>query len=159
MIYIIIIFFVIITIFIFVTKKISGNTNLMALLKSAPEELQQKEYIPNGLLATATVISSKNMGTVASINDGKSWYYQLLIEANVTNGTESWQATIKHQGRDYEIKMYQPGITFSVIYDPNDKSRVIVGNKPTSATSFDLFDVNNLKKMNTQDIINLTRPD
>ncbi len=126
-----IIFIVLIILMInFFMKKIAG---VGLFDKNKSEKLTKKfiksEDIPNGKLAIATIISSQQGGMVVSIYAKK--YYQLLIEVNVRNKNETWQATIKHMTPINQLGMYQPGLKMKVIYDPNDKSKVVLDQNNT----------------------------
>ena len=93
-----------------------GKMNVADFIKS-PD-------IPNGLPATATVISAQQGGT--NVRYGTYMFYQILIKVTVRTATETWQATIDQMTPITQVTMFQPGLTFSVIYDPNDKSKVII---------------------------------
>lgn len=80
--------------------------------------------IPNGLPATATVISCRqgNMSVSVGVNQN----YQLIIEVNVRNPQgETWQATMKEMINITQVGLFQPGVQFAVKYDPNDKSKIV----------------------------------
>ncbi len=80
--------------------------------------------IPNGLPATATVISCRqgNMSVSVGVNQN----YQLIIEVNVTNPQgETWQTTMKEMINITQVGLFQPGVQFAVKYDPNDKSKIV----------------------------------
>jgi hypothetical protein len=81
--------------------------------------------IPNGLPATATVIRSYQGNMRVSIG-GVNQNYQLIIEVSVTNPQgETWQAKMEEMINITQIGMFQPGVSFAVKYDPNNKSRVV----------------------------------
>lgn len=125
-----IIFIVLIILMInFFMKKIAG---VGLFDKNKSEKIAntvKSEDIQNGKLAIATVISSQQGGMIVSIHAKK--YYQLLIEVNVRNKNETWQATIKHMTPINQLGMYQPGLKMKVIYDPNDKSKVVLDQNNT----------------------------
>jgi hypothetical protein len=81
--------------------------------------------IPNGLPATATVIKSFQGGM--SMRYGGYQYYSLVIEVNVTNPQgETWPAKIEQLVPITQVGLFQPGISFAVKYDPNNKSKVVI---------------------------------
>src|SRR5690606_24035114 len=81
--------------------------------------------IPNGLPATATVISCRQ-GNMSMSVGGVNQNYQLIIEVNVTNPQgETWQATMKEMINITQISVFQPGVSFAVKYDPNNESKVV----------------------------------
>ncbi|MBS1644692.1 MAG: NADH-quinone oxidoreductase subunit A [Bacteroidetes bacterium] len=80
--------------------------------------------IPNGLPATATVISCRQGSMSMSV--GVNQNFQLIIEVNVSNPQgETWQTTMKEMINITQISVFQPGVQFAVKYDPNDKSKVV----------------------------------
>lgn len=92
--------------------------------KVLKSEIKLKD-IPNGLPAIATVSSCYQSGQAASIG-GATRYYQLIIEVNVTNPQgETWPAKIKQMFPITQIGMFQPGVSFEVKYDPNNRSKVV----------------------------------
>lgn len=81
--------------------------------------------IPNGLPATATVIRSYQ-GNMRVTIGGVNQNYQLIIEVNVTNPQgETWPAKMEEMINITQIGMFQPGVSFAVKYDPNDRSKVV----------------------------------
>jgi len=81
--------------------------------------------IPNGLPATATVIKSYQAGM--AMRAGANQFYSITIEVNVTNPQgESWPAKIEKMLPVTEVGMFQPGVSFAVKYDPNNKSKVVI---------------------------------
>jgi len=81
--------------------------------------------IPNGLPATATVIKSYQ-GNMRVTIGGVNQNYQLIIEVNVTNPQgETWPAKMEEMINITQIGMFQPGVSFAVKYDPNDRSKVV----------------------------------
>lgn len=81
--------------------------------------------IPNGLPATATVISCRQGSMSMSV--GVNQNYQLIIEVNVRNQQgETWQATMKEMINITQVGIFQPGVQFAVKYDPNDKSKIVI---------------------------------
>ncbi len=82
--------------------------------------------IPNGLPATATVIKSYQGNMRVSIG-GVNQNYQLIIEVNVTNPQgETWQAKMEEMVNITQIGIFQPGVSFAVKYDPNNRSKVVI---------------------------------
>lgn len=81
--------------------------------------------IPNGLPATATVIKSYQ-GNMRVTIGGVNQNYQLIIEVNVTNPQgEIWQTKMEEMVNITQIGMFQPGVSFAVKYDPNNKNKVV----------------------------------
>lgn len=79
--------------------------------------------IPGGLPATATVISCAQ-GNM-KLRMGVQEVYQLTIDVNVTNTQgETWPANLKEFIPITQVGVFQPGVTFSVVYDPNDRSKI-----------------------------------
>ncbi|MCO6494913.1 MAG: hypothetical protein J5I91_04415 [Bacteroidetes bacterium] len=100
---------------------------VMDLLKGKMPDLSnltKSEDIPNAQPAIATVISSQQGGSIISYGTQK--LFELLINVNVKTASENWNATIKQMTPLTQVGMFQPGLTFSVLYDPNDKSRVVI---------------------------------
>lgn len=80
--------------------------------------------IPNGLPATATVIKSYQAGM--SMRAGANQFYSIIIEANITNPQgETWPAKIEQMLPITQVGIFQPGVSFAVKYDPNDRSKVV----------------------------------
>jgi hypothetical protein len=81
--------------------------------------------IPNGLPATATVIKSYQAGM--SMRAGANQFYSIIIEVSVTNPQgETWLAKIKQMFPITQVGIFQPGVSFAVKYDPNDRSKVVI---------------------------------
>lgn len=94
-------------------------------MKVGKKSLQPKD-IPNGIPATATVISSRQ-GNMKMTMGGVQEFYQLIIEVNITDKYgQKWPARIKEMVPLTEVGIFQPGVQFKVKYDPNDKSNVII---------------------------------
>lgn len=84
--------------------------------------------IPNGLPATATVIRSYQAGM--SMRAGAYQFYSIVIEVNVRNPQgETWPAKIEQMLPVTEVGLFQPGVSFSVKYDPKNKSKVIIAHR------------------------------
>ncbi|MFA7616303.1 MAG: hypothetical protein WCY16_06975 [Weeksellaceae bacterium] len=80
--------------------------------------------IPNGLPATATVIKSYQAGM--SMRAGANQFYSIIIEANITNPQgETWFEKIEQMLPITQVGIFQPGVSFAVKYDPNDRSKVV----------------------------------
>lgn len=80
--------------------------------------------IPNGLPATATVIRSYQGGM--SMRYGANQYYSIVIEMNVTNPQgETWQTKMEETLPVTQVGMFQPGVSFAVKYDPNNRNKVV----------------------------------
>lgn len=136
----------------FFMKKIAG-VGLFEKNKSEKitKKFIQSEDIPNGKLAIATVISSQQGGMIVSIYAKK--YYQLLIEVNVRNENETWQATIKHMTPINQLGMYQPGLKLKVVYDPNNKSKVILDQNNTKPSGNDPLNMGTGVSYTHQDLV------
>lgn len=81
--------------------------------------------IPNGLLATATVIKSYQAGM--SMRAGANQFYSIIIESNITNPQgETWFAKIEQMLPVTQVGIFQPGVQFAVKYDPTNKSKVVI---------------------------------
>ena len=105
---------------------------VISLMKFAKSGLNTKD-IPNGLPATATVVSCRQ-GNFKMTFGGVQDVYQLLIEVNVQNPQgESWPATIKAMIPLTQIATFQPGVSFLVKYDPLNKNKVIIDQNATAA--------------------------
>lgn len=88
-------------------------------------EIKLKD-IPNGLPAIATVIKCYQSGE-AILSGRVATHYKLIIEVNVTNPQgETWPAKIKQMFPITQIGMFQPGVSFAVKYDPNNRSEVVL---------------------------------
>lgn len=90
------------------------------------------QVIANGLPATATVIRSYQGGM--SMRYGASQFYSVTIEVNVTTDLgESWPAKIQQVLPVTQVGVFQPGMRFAVMYDPKDRSKVVMAQTSTSA--------------------------
>lgn len=85
----------------------------------------QPKKLAHGLPAVATVIRSYQSGQAISPG-GAVRYYQLIIEVDVTNPQgETWQTKMKEMINITQIGMFQPGVSFAVKYEPNDRNKVV----------------------------------
>lgn len=81
--------------------------------------------LANGLPATATVIRSYQ-GNMKISFGGVNQNYQLIIEVNVTNPQgETWAARMDEMINITQVGLFQPGLSFKVLYDPKDKAKVV----------------------------------
>ncbi|MEO6833875.1 MAG: hypothetical protein ABI378_14515 [Chitinophagaceae bacterium] len=97
--------------------------------KVARKGLKPKD-IPNGLPATATVIKSYQ-GNMKMTLGGVQEFYQLEIEVNVKNNLgETWPAKIIEMIPITQVGLFQPGLSFAVKYDPNDRTKVVFDQTP-----------------------------
>lgn len=81
--------------------------------------------IPNGLPATATIIKSYQGGM--SMRASANQFYSIVIEVNVTNPQgETWPAKIEQMLPITQVGVFQPGVSFAVKYDPNNRSKVVI---------------------------------
>ena len=104
---------------------------VISLMKFSTGSLNTKD-IPNGLPATATVVSCRqgNMKMTFGVQE----VYQLVIEINVQNPQgETWPSTIKAMIPLTQIATFQPGVSFLVKYDPLNKNKVIIDQNATAA--------------------------
>ncbi|MBW7866976.1 MAG: hypothetical protein H3C31_01485 [Brumimicrobium sp.] len=108
----------------FIVVLLGGMFWIFKSMGGGMSNLLKGEDIPNGVSATATVISSRQGNMRISMGVQQS--FQLIIEVNVTNGQETWPATIKAMIPLTQVGVFQPGVSFSVKYDPNNRSRVII---------------------------------
>lgn len=85
----------------------------------------QPKTLANGLPATAMVIRSYQ-GNMKISFGGVQQNYQLVIEINVTNPQgETWPAKMTEMIPLTQVGVFQPGVRFNVLYDPNNRSRVV----------------------------------
>lgn len=90
--------------------------------------------IPNGLPATATVVKSYQCGM--SMSAGANQFYSIVIEVNVTNTQgETWPAKIEQMLPITQVGIFQPGVSFAVKYDPNNKSKVVIDQTQQQGTN------------------------
>lgn len=112
----------------FITAIIGTVIVILLLVWLGSKVLNQEikpKTLANGLPALATVIRSYQSGQAIS-SGGAVRYYQLVIEVNVTNPQgETWPAKMKEMINITQIGMFQPGVSFKVLYDPNNKSKVV----------------------------------
>jgi hypothetical protein len=81
--------------------------------------------IPGGLPATATVIKSYQGGM--AMRAGANQFYTVIIEVNVTNPQgETWLTKIEQMLPITQVGVFQPGVSFAVKYDPNNKNNVVI---------------------------------
>ena len=87
--------------------------------------MTKPKTIENGVPATATVISCRQGNLKLTL--GVTEVYKLIIQVNVTNAQgETWDATLEEMIPITQVTVFQPGVSFSVLYDPNDKSKVVI---------------------------------
>lgn len=100
--------------------------------------MTKPKTIENGVPATATVISCRQGNMKISL--GVTEVYKLVIQVTITNSQgETWEATMEEMIPLTQIAVFQPGVSFSVLYDPNDKSKVVInqnagGSQNTNST-------------------------
>lgn len=89
------------------------------------KKMLQPVDIPNGIPATARVISCRqgNLKLTSGVNTN----YQLIIDVMVIaqNG-ETWPATLKQMVNITQVGIFQPGVTFAIKYDPNDRTKICI---------------------------------
>lgn len=83
--------------------------------------------IHNGLPAIATVIRSYQGNTKLTIG-GVQEIFEIIIEVNVNNNYETWSAKMTQMIPLTQVGMFQPGLSFKIKYDPNDKSKIVFDN-------------------------------
>jgi len=99
-------------------------TSIFIGMKLARNAVKPKT-LANGLPATATVIRSYQ-GALKISFGGVQQNYQLIIEINVTNPQgETWPAKMTEMVPLTQVGVFQPGVSFKVLYDPNDRSKVV----------------------------------
>ncbi len=85
----------------------------------------KSKTLANGLPATATVIRSYQGTMKISFGDVQQ-NYQLVIEINVTNQKgETWPAKMMEMIPLTEVGIFQPGVSFNVLYDPANRNIVV----------------------------------
>ena len=117
------------------------------------DNMTKPKTLDNGVPATATVISCRQGNTKTSY--GVLETYQLVIEVNVSNPQgETWTATMTEMIPLTQIAVFQPGVTFSVLYDPNDKSKVVIeqnsGGSQANNTTGNSMDIPGYGTVNSQ---------
>lgn len=81
--------------------------------------------LTNGLPATATIIRSYQ-GNMKVTFGGVQENFKMIIEVDVKNNSgETWQAKMEEMIPIQQISIFQPGVSFKVLYDPNDRSKVV----------------------------------
>lgn len=110
------------------SKLLGGNLSLDDIDKFMPKGFEnplRKKEIPNGLPATATVIRSYQ-GNMKVTFGGVQENFKMIIEVNVRNNNGVfWQAKMEEMIPIHQIGVFQPGVSFKVLYDPNDRSKVV----------------------------------
>ncbi len=93
-------------------------------MKYAKKMIKPKT-LTNGLPATATVIRSYQ-GNMKVTFGGVQENFRMIIEVNVRNNSgETWQAKMEEMIPIQQIGLFQPGVSFKVLYAPNDRSKVV----------------------------------
>lgn len=122
-------------------KLLGGNLSLDDIDKFMPKGFEnplRKKEIPNGLPATATVLRSYQ-GNMKVTFGGVQENFKMIIEMDVknTNG-ETWQAKMEEMIPINQIGIFQPGATFNVLYDPNDRSSLVFDTSQQANSSHDI---------------------
>ena len=120
------------------SKLIGDNLSLEDIDKFMPKGFEnplRKKEILNGLPATATVLRSYQ-GNMKVTFGGVQENFKMIIEVDIknTNG-ETWQAKMEEMIPINQIGIFQPGATFNVLYDPNDRSSLIFDTSPQTNPS------------------------
>ncbi|HLW31350.1 MAG TPA: hypothetical protein VKX40_03740 [Aequorivita sp.] len=88
-------------------------------------KLIKPKTLTNGLPATATVIRSYQ-GNLKVTFGRVQENFKIIIEVNVKNDSgETWQAKMEEMIPIQQIGLFQPGVSFKVLYNPNDRSKVV----------------------------------
>lgn len=123
---------------------------VFSLIKFAKTGLNTTD-IPNGLPATA-MVKSCTQGNLKMTFGGVQEVYQLLIEVIVQNPHgETWPATIKAMIPLTQIATFQPGVSFLVKYDPQNKKKVIIDQ--TAGTEQSDVNISGYGKITQQNIL------
>lgn len=128
------------------------NFGVFDMLKGKMPSLTKQKEIPNGKPAIATVISSRQGSMNVSMGTHK--YFQLLIEVTIRDENDSWSATIKQMTPLTQVGMFQPGMTFKVIYNPLDKSEVVIDQNNTQKSGNDAVNMGTAESYTHQDVQN-----
>ena len=123
------------------SKLLGGNLSLEDIDQFMPKGFEnplRKKEIPNGLRATATVLRSYQ-GNMKVTFGGVQENFKMIIEVNVRNNNgETWQAKIEEMVPINQIGIFQPGASFSVLYDPNDRSSLVFDTSQQTNPSHDI---------------------
>lgn len=90
--------------------------------------LLKRRLRKEGLVGTAQLIRTETTGT--TINNAP--VMRLFLAVTGQNG-ETWEATIRQLVSLSNLYAMVPGTTFPVLYDPRDRSKVILDNRPQEA--------------------------
>lgn len=88
--------------------------------------LLKKRLLKEGLPATGTLVNVRQ--TNMRINSSPVIELTLDVKSNLG---ESWQVKIKEIITIFQIQLLKPGATFNILYDANDKTKVVL-DKTTS---------------------------
>lgn len=108
-----------------------GNQNLWASQKTVDDFLTRvsgminPKEISNGIPAEATVINAnlEKMRLKSATADMHKMTMQLNIS---TQNGDTWQTTLEDMIPENQTALFQPGYTFNVKYDPNNKMNVCI---------------------------------
>lgn len=110
------------------SKLLGSNLSLEDIDRFMPKGFEnplRKKEIPNGLPATATVLRSYQ-GNMKVTFGGVQENFKMIIEVNVKNNSgETWEAKVEEMIPIHQIGIFQPGVSFKVLYDPDDRSKVV----------------------------------
>ena len=99
-----------------------SNETLNAFIGKVVDNMQPKT-IPNGIHATASVISAQKERM--QIKSGTTDICKLILQVNVVSDKgETWEAVLEDMIPSNQIPVFQPGYSFGVKYDPNDKLNI-----------------------------------
>ena len=124
--------------------------SIFFIMKQVKIGLRPK-VIPNGMPAVATVVKSYQGNTKMTIG-GVQEIYQLIIEVNVSNNYESWPAKMKEMIPLTQVGMFQPGLSFKVKYDPNDKSKIVFDNSDEAQQQNHSVNIPGFGTINSQNV-------
>lgn len=90
----------------------------------------KKRLLKEGLAGTGTLVSSRE--TNMRVNN--SLVMELTLDIKNSFG-ETWQTKIKQTIGLSQMYLLQPGAIFNILYDPNDKNKVVVSNTQITAAN------------------------
>lgn len=81
----------------------------------------KKRLLKEGLAGTGTLINVRE----TSMRINNAVVMELTLDIKSTLG-ESWQAKVKQPITLFQTRLLNPGATFNILYDANDKTKVII---------------------------------
>ncbi len=111
--------------------------------------MTKPKTIENGIPAIATVLSCRQ-GNL-KMTYGVTEVYRLILEVNVVNSMgETWSAAMKEMIPLTQIAVFQPGASFSVLYDPNDKTKLVFDQSSDTSQTGNSINVGGNGAINSQ---------